>query len=80
MPSTPIIKKPVKLHKQGGGFAIYIPKVWFESNGIDPEKTETLLLSADRHVVVYNPKDVEREYRKHSNEIQKKIKEVENDR
>lgn len=77
MKSYPIIKKPMKLHRLGGGYAIFIPKDWFEAHGIDPEEVDSLLISANRHVVIHNPRDVKQEYRKHSAEIKEKMREVE---
>jgi len=64
-----------KLHKIGGGYAVFIPKKWFAAHKLDPDKIDMVLMDADRHIVIVNPKDVETEYKKFSKEVKKKAME-----
>lgn len=69
------IREARRLHKIGGGYAVFLPLEWFRAHGIDPEKTSRILMDANRHIVLINPADVEKEYASFSKEVKKKVEE-----
>ena len=69
------IRGPRRLHKIGGGYAVFLPLEWFRAHNIDPEKTSHILMDAGRHIVFVNPKDVEKEYASFSKEVKRKMRE-----
>lgn len=66
------IRGPRKLHKIGGGYAIFIPLKWFQMHGLDPDEIDFLLIDANRRVIINNPADVEKEYEEFSKEVERK--------
>jgi len=56
MKKTGLVVRKQRIHPFGASWLIAIPKLWFKSHGIDPEKTRELVVIADQDVRIVNPK------------------------
>jgi len=57
----PIVKH-TKLNAHGSSYTIVIPKAWLEVHGIDPEKTDKLLIVANMDIRIVNPNHEDKVY------------------